>query len=255
MKQKNMHITLFVLMMLLASWMGVAQAHFLVLVPSTDYIGEDQSNQLEFEMIFTHPADGSPVMEMEKPIEFGVFSKGRKTVLTDTLKKMQVDGATAWQANYAARGMGDFVFYLIPQPYYEAMEDGYITQHTKVVVNSAGLPTDWDTELGLEAEIVPLSKPYGLFVGNVFQGVVMYQGEVVPYAEIEIERLNSDGWNHYPTDPHVTQVVKADSQGVFTYGIPKSGWWGFAALLEGEDFNGKGHEVGAVLWIKAYDLE
>jgi hypothetical protein len=28
----------------------------------------------------------------------------------------------------------------------------------------------------------------------------------------------------------ITQVVKADANGVFTYGVPFAGWWGFAAL-------------------------
>ena len=32
------------------------------------------------------------------------------------------------------------------------------------------------------------------------------------------------------SDPYVTQIVKADEKGVFTYAMPYAGWWGFAAL-------------------------
>ena len=28
----------------------------------------------------------------------------------------------------------------------------------------------------------------------------------------------------------VTQTIKADPNGIFTYAAPKAGWWGFAAL-------------------------
>jgi cobalt/nickel transport protein len=44
-------------------------------------------------------------------------------------------------------------------------------------------------------------------------------------------------------------VIKADANGVFSYVMPKAGWWGFAALLEGDDTmkNPEGEEVGVEL--------
>jgi cobalt/nickel transport protein len=52
----------------------------------------------------------------------------------------------------------------------------------------------------------------------------------------------------------VTQTIKADRNGVFTYAAPSAGWWGFAALNEADftiKHNGKdkGVEIGAVLWV------
>ena len=57
----------------------------------------------------------------------------------------------------------------------------------------------------------------------------------------------------------ITQVIKADANGVFTYSMPKAGWWGFAALNEDEKkikHNGKMYpvEIGAVIWVKTYQL-
>lgn len=237
-------------------------AHFQMILPSTDVIQEGASNAIELQLIFTHPADASHSMDMPRPLEFGVYHKGRSRELTDTLEEYDFQGAQAWTTEFVARGAGDFVFYLVPSPYYESMEDAYITQYTKVIVNNSGIPTDWDVELGLDAEIVPLCRPYGLWAGYVFQGVVKYKGEPVPFAEIKVERLDVQAFSSfpgmgqkYPSLAHVTQVIKADEQGVFTYGIPKSGWWGFAALMEGEDHEGKDHEVGAVIWVKAHDVD
>jgi cobalt/nickel transport protein len=56
-----------------------------------------------------------------------------------------------------------------------------------------------------------------------------------------------------PNGALVTQVILADDDGVFTYGVPFAGWWGFAALStsdktmehEGKD---KPVELGAVIW-------
>ena len=59
-----------------------------------------------------------------------------------------------------------------------------------------------------------------------------------------------------PSDAHITQVVKTDENGVFSFVMNHKGWWGFAALIEeGEkELNGKKYPIenGALLWLKAY---
>ena len=63
-----------------------------------------------------------------------------------------------------------------------------------------------------------------------------------------------------PADPYVTQVVKADGNGVFSYAMPKAGWWAFAALSEADwtikqDGQEKGVEIGAVFWVFTRDMK
>ena len=70
------------------------------------------------------------------------------------------------------------------------------------------------TELGLKTEIVPLSKPFGLWEHNVFQGVVKMDGAPVPYAEVEVEFLNDRAGATAPDELMITQTVKADADGV-----------------------------------------
>ncbi|MEO1314244.1 MAG: DUF4198 domain-containing protein, partial [Pseudomonadota bacterium] len=110
----------------------------------------------------------------------------------------------------------------------------------------------WDAELGLPTEIVPLTRPFGLWQGNVFQGIVKSEGEPVPYAEIEVEFWNEPGVAA-PSPLLEAQSIKADANGVFTYAPPAPGWWGFAALTEADytmtqDGVEKGVELGAVFW-------
>jgi len=118
--------------------------------------------------------------------------------------------------------------------------------------------------VGLETEIIPLTRPYGLWTGNVFTGKVLVKGKPVPDAEVEIEYLNESPENKSPlkapADPFVTQVVKADKNGVFTYAMPKAGWWGFAALQDAswtlkKDGKPKKVEIGAVFWVRTTDMK
>ena len=127
-------------------------------------------------------------------------------------------------------------------------------------MNALGLEEGWDTELGLKTEIVPLTRPYGLWSGNVFQGIVKVDGKPVPYSEVEVEYYNQDGKVKAPSDPYITQVIKADENGIFTYAMPKAGWWGFAALNTAHytmKHNGGEYpvEIGAVMWVNTRDMK
>ena len=81
-------------------------------------------------------------------------------------------GLQGWQATFPVKRPGAYAFYMEPEPYWEPAEDAFIVHHTKTVVTAFGDDEGWDTEIGLPTEIVPLSRPFGLYAGNVFQGVV-----------------------------------------------------------------------------------
>jgi cobalt/nickel transport protein len=100
-----------------------------------------------------------------------------------------------------------------------------------------------------------LTRPFGLYKGNVFQGIVMLNGDPMPYSEVEVAFYNRDRKAEAPNEYFVTQVIRADSNGVFTYGVPWAGWWGFAALNQSDHkikYKGveKDMELGAVIWVE-----
>lgn len=245
---------------LLALGIDAALGHFQELIPSTDIVTEETGNTVELSMIFTHPMEGGPIMEMEEPAQFGVVVNGEKEDLKPTLNIKKMDGKTTYTANYEVKMPADYIFYIEPAPYWEPAEEKYITHYTKVVVDAFGAEEGWDTMIGFPVEIEPLVRPYGLWAGNLFRGVVKQNGEAVPFAEIEVEYRNTDGKVAIPEDAFITQVIKADADGVFSYAMPRAGWWSFAALLEGEPRqgpNGKqvGHELGALMWIKTVAMQ
>jgi cobalt/nickel transport protein len=239
-----------------------AAAHFQMLIPSKVVVGPNDPKTVALDLLFTHPMEGH-VMNMAKPKRFAVSIRGGAPVdLLDTLEEKRVGEHSTWTTTYRIARPGDHVFFVEPAPYWEPAEDCFIIHYTKVVVNALGLEEGWDTELGLKTELVPLVRPYGLWAGNVFRGIVKLDGKPVPYAEIEVEYYNEPGKPAVvaPTPAHVTQVIRADAQGVFCYAMPRAGWWGFAALSEADftierDGEAKPVELGALMWVHVDEMK
>lgn len=230
-------------------------AHFGMVIPEQDIV--DRPGEVNVELRFWHPMEGEG-MDLAKPQEAGVFLKGKKTSLLTALTPKKIKGRTAWQTKYQIKRPGDYYFYMIPQPYWEPAEDCFIVHYTKAPVSAMGAEEGWDQALGLKMEIIPLTRPYGLYAGNSFTGRVLYKGKPLSGSEVEVEFFNKQARKKPPTGSHITQVVKTDDRGLFTYALPWAGWWGFAALHTDEDRKikkdgqDKDVEVGGVLWIYAH---
>lgn len=237
---------------------AAALAHFQEMIPSEDVVSED-SRMVRLEMTFTHPMERGPVMEMGAPVRFGVLWRGKREDLRDRLQKRSVSGKSAYEATYDFKVPGDYVFFLEPAPYWEPAERKWLVHYTKVVVDF-GAGRGWDRLVGLPVEIEPRVRPYGLWTGNSFSGVVRRHGKPVPYASVEVEWRN-DGSLKPPSEAFATQVVKADERGVFSYTMPRAGWWGFAALVNGDrpmkgpDGKPAPVELGGIIWVKTTDMK
>ena len=230
-----------------------AQAHYGMIIPDTAMLGQEDGRSVTLTLSFSHPfdLDGMP---LDRPVSVTVTHDGQTTDLTGDLAPATVMDDAGFTVEVPVTRPGAYLFAMEPQPYWEPEEDAFITHYTKTVVPAFGDDTGWDTELGLKTEIVPLSKPFGLWAGNVFQGIVKLDGKAVPHAEVEVEFYNRDAGAVAPSDLMVTQTVKADGNGVFTYAAPAPGWWGFAALSTADEpmmFEGtaRDHELGAVIWV------
>jgi cobalt/nickel transport protein len=230
------------------------QAHYGMVIPSDNMVMQDEDRTVHITASFSHPFEGVG-MELVKPKVFTLRANGEAQDLLGTLKQAKKMDHTAWETDYIIKKPGVYMFYMEPAPYWESAEDCFIIHYTKTVVTAFGDDEGWDQEIGLKTEIVPLSKPFAQYAGNIFQGIVKLNGKAVPYAEVEVEYYNEDGKSQAPTDYMVTQTIKADANGVFTYAAPKAGWWGFAALNEADftikaDGQEKSVELGAVIWVK-----
>lgn len=250
-----------------------ASAHFQMIYTPESALSK--AAEIPLKVVFTHPFEAGHTMDMGTPEQFFVVrSRGEnEPVKTDLLKTLKpitwtslTNSGKAYETSYKLRG-GDYIFCLVPAPYFEPEEDSYIQQSTKVIVNVGGEPGAWMEPIGMDTEIVPMAKPYDRWAGNVFQGVVLAKGKPVPHAEIEIEYMNhqplldknafaKEAAVEAPQEAFALQTIFADANGVFTFGIPKAGWWGFAALglIDGATYEGKDCSRDAVIWIQAKDI-
>ncbi len=248
----------FVLMLFCNRW---AWAHFLVLLPSRDVVGPGDPPEVVLEIQFTHPMEQGPIMPMARPPACAVFAGKARADLSAGLQEHRVGKAATYSVRYRFEEPGDHVFTVSPSPYWEPAERKWIIHYAKVIANFLGNEGGWERAVGLPVEIQPLTRPYGLWTGNVFRGIVLREGEPVPFATVEVEYWNEGGRVIPPNDAFVTQVIKADAAGVFCYAMPRAGWWGFAALVEGTerlpDPEGAPADVelGGLIWVRTMDMK
>ncbi len=234
-----------------------AEAHFGMLIPSDTMVMQTEDRTVKLKLSFSHPME-MVGMDLETPKVFGVWAHDRTIDLTGSLRQIDLLDHTAWESDYKINRPGTHWFYMEPQPFWEPAEDCFIIHYTKAAVAAFGDDEGWDAEIGLKTEIVPLSKPFGLYAHNLFQGIVKVDGAPIPFASVEIEFYNQARSAVAPTDYMITHTIKADANGIFSWVAPRSGWWGFSALNRADyklqkDGQKKEVELGAVLWVHFED--
>ncbi|MCG8565435.1 MAG: DUF4198 domain-containing protein [Desulfobacterales bacterium] len=233
---------------------GTALAHFGMVIPSDNMVMQGEAETVNIDLSFSHPFEGIG-MDLVKPKSFYAVVGGKRRDLIQELTPRKIMGNPAWKGSFTPKRPGLAAFVMEPQPYWEPAEDCFIIHYTKTYVAAFGDDEGWDEPLGLATEILPLSKPHGLWAGNLFQGQVLVNGKPVPGAEVEVEYYNEGKKISAPSDYMITQTIKADGNGIFSYVAPFPGWWGFAALTTAEEkikHQGveKDVEQGAVIWVK-----
>lgn len=256
-------------------------AHFQIIYTPSSII-EDSNNKVDFIISFTHPFESGLTMDIGKNEagevkglkEFYSVHKEAKTDLMSFLKKGEFESlenkAFAYTFEFnkdtGFKGGGDWGLVAVPHPYFEAADDGYIQQITKVFINKAGLSTDWQSRIAEGyPEILPLVKPYEIWEGGVIRALVLdSEGNPVPYAQVEFENMNYDvdmANKKFTGEPKLQKsgagMIMADNTGVFEFIPPCPGYWGFAALGVGKEkeFSGKELSQDAVIWFEVSKIE
>jgi uncharacterized GH25 family protein len=160
---------------------------------------------------------------------------GKRIDLTDNLVKTTSKAgdkeATAYQLRFTPQERGDHVFVLRTPPIWME-EDGEFLQDTVKMVLHVQAQKGWDAVLG-DFELVPLTRPYGLRAGMVFQ-VEMPPARRASKGEsntclrgglVEIERYNAVPPKKLPPDEEITRTVRLDANGVATTTLDEAGWW------------------------------
>lgn len=234
---------------------GAATAHFGTVTASPVVLDQDHRKAvLEFSFLHPFRQHGMDLARPEKAAVVNMETK-ESVNITGQLEPVRVLGHRGWKAEHRIKRPGAYCVFMQPRPYWEAGEGIFIKHYTKTYLAAFGGEAGWAEPVGLKTEIVPLSRPFGLYAGNVFQGRVLLDGHPVPNATVEVEHLNTGKKAQAQNSYMVTQSVRTDERGIFVYSPPSPGWWGFSALSEAEqtiekDGEPKKVELGAVIWVK-----
>jgi len=164
---------------------------------------------------------------------------GKKTELTDklekTTRKAGAKEVTAYQLRLTPQQRGDYVF-VLQTPLIWMEEESEFLQDTVKVVLHVQAQKGWDAKSRDDFEFVPLTRPYGLRPGMVFQAEIydmskrtknMLESARAPLADrlVEVEHYNAAPPKELPPDEHITRTVKTDPNGIVTTTLTEPGWW------------------------------
>jgi len=212
---------------LLSLFIASAGAHFNMLLPQIASAKKGEALTLTYQ--WGHPFEHQ-LFDAPHPQSLIVLAPdGKKTELTDKLVKMTRKAGskevTAYQLRFTPDQRGDYVF-VLQTPAIWMEEDGEFLQDTVKVVLHVQAQKGWDARSREELEFVPLTRPYGLRPGMVFQARIL-AGIVMPLADslVEVERYNAAPPKELPPDEHITRTVKTDNNGIITTTLTEPGWW------------------------------
>jgi cobalt/nickel transport protein len=242
---------------LLAVGAPPAAAHFNMLLPDRASVKKDETVTLTYQ--WGHPFEHQ-LFDAPAPEKLTVLAPdGKSTDLTKSLEKTTVAAAegkkvTAYQLKFTPDQRGDFVFVLQTPPIWMAEQEEFFDDTVTVVLHVQA-QKGWDAAAADTVQLVPLTRPYGLSAGTVFQARVVgpvYMGKV-PGALVEVERYNATPPKELPPDEQITRTVKTDPNGVLTCTLPEAGWWSVTAHRDGgtRERDGKKYPLRqrATMWV------
>jgi cobalt/nickel transport protein len=237
----------------LIAFVPPARAHFNMLLPRVPSAkkGEGVDFVYQWGHPFEHQLFDAPAPESL----FVLLPDGRRTDLLGKLEKISVAGdgdksVTAYRLRFVPEERGDYQFVLRTPPIWME-EEGEFFQDTVKVVLHVQAQKNWAALTGEPFELAPLSRPYGLQPGMVFQVRIHRRPSgtesVAPplTRPVEIERYNVRPPKELPADEQVTRTAFPDGNGVVTASLMEAGWWCLTAISNGgtREHDGKARPV------------
>jgi cobalt/nickel transport protein len=231
-----------------------AGAHFPMLLPSAPAMRRGEAVTVLYQ--WGHPFEHQ-LFDAPDPLSVTVVAPdGKKTDLTGSLEKVDVPAGghkvRAHRLRFAPASRGDHVLVLQAPPLWMDQDHEFLRDTVQVVLHVQA-QHGWDARPCGEVGWVPLTRPYGLPAGMVFQAQAVVGGKPLAGALVEIERLNDSPPRELPPDEQITRTARTDPNGVVTTTLPEPGWWCLTASTTGGSRMHQGKEYPVrrrlTLWV------
>jgi cobalt/nickel transport protein len=208
------------------------RTHFSILLPGAAATAPDRGVDVVYR--WGHPFEHQ-LFDAPRPQRVLILSPdGKEADVTQTAEKITLPGpkgVTAYRLRFTPQRRGDYTFVLTTPPIWMEAEEEFWQDNVRVVLHVT-TQKGWDAATGRGFELVPLTRPYGLEPGMVFQAQARLDGQPQAGAIVEVERYNPVAPKELPPDEQITRRVKTDPNGVATCTLTEAGWWCVTAQRE-----------------------
>jgi hypothetical protein len=212
---------------------SAASAHYNMLLP--DRAAAKKGDTVTFTYQWGHPFEHQ-LFDAPSPEGIWVLAPNGKVSALKP-EPVRIPGSEgklvqAYRFTFTPEERGDFVFYLRTPPIWMEEDEEFLHDSVRVVLHVQA-QKGWDRVFPAVqvspafAQMVPVTRPYGLQPGMVFQAQALAGTKASPVGGlmVEVERYNSTSPASLPADEHITRTVKTDPNGIATSSLPESGWW------------------------------
>jgi cobalt/nickel transport protein len=228
-------------------------AHYNILLPNSP--STKKGEKVTFTHLWGHPFEHE-ISDAPAPRQvFAITPDGQRLDLTKGAQTIKVPGADGKEVNanrfdFVPEMRGDYTFVLVTAPAWMEDQKESVEDVVKVVLH-VQTQKGWGAYLNEPTELVPITRPYGLLPGMVFQARALFplppefakgkeRSQPLAGALVEFERYNDKPTKEGPEDELMTFRTQTDSQGVLTGALPEPGWWGITVSREAGTFKAKG---------------
>jgi len=207
-----------------------ANAHYHMLLPDRHSVKAGDKVTVTYQ--FGHPFEHE-LFDAEKPVKAVAVDAERRSVdVLPAMEKIEVPGregkmVAAYRFTFQPAARGDYTLLVESPPVWMADEKHFIRDICRVVIH-VETQKGWDVGVidAIPFSLLPLTRPYGLRPGTVFQAQVPEAtGGMISFCGAELERYSPTPPAALPPDEHRTLAVKSDRAGVVTCSLPDPGWW------------------------------
>ena len=180
--------------------------------------------------------------------------------LLGDIEEIRYLGEKSWATHVALSKPGLYTLIAETRPRYSEERQLFEQDLVKTMLPVFRVQDGWYAPIGLNFEIVPLTRPFGLMAPAYFSGKVLMGNS--PYANMTVKamRLNTNK-RGLPTRWHEEQLLRTNEAGEFAFVCPMEGWWCFMAStvvgtpLKGPDNLFKPLELRTLFWTYVDDAK
>jgi cobalt/nickel transport protein len=210
-------------------------AHLHTVIPEEAFLRKGRTVSIRY--FYGHPFEHEVIAAKRPDRLYVVSPDGTKE---DLLPAVKADGK-GFRLTFTPKERGDHYLVLHAPP---VVEDDLVYRESAKVILHVQSQRGWETSVLRDGlDIVPLTRPYGLYGGSVLRARVLWNGKPLARARVAVEKYNAAPPKELPEDPFITAVVLTDEAGTFIASLPEAGWWALTAEVAGLPERREGNEL------------